>query len=45
MIEDNKVYTHTHTRILVIKNEILPFATVWMDLERIRLISAISQTV
>ena len=42
------VYTHTHTHTLeyysaIKKNEILPFARMWMDLESIML-SEISQT-
>ena len=48
---DNSPYTthtHTHTHTLecysaIKKNEILPFATTWMDLEGIML-SVISQT-
>ena len=41
--------THTHTHTMecysaIIKNEILPFATMWMDLANIML-SEISQTV
>ena len=39
------VYTHTHTEeyySAIKKNEILPFATIWMDLEGIML-SEISQ--
>ena len=32
------IYTHTHNEILAIKkNEILPFAATWMDLENIML--------
>ena len=30
---DIYIYTHTHKGILVIKNEILPFAAAWIDLE------------
>ena len=36
-------YTHTMEYYLVIKNEMLPFATAWVDLEGIML-SEISQT-
>ena len=40
-------YTHTHTHTEILshkkKNETLPFATMWMDMEGIRL-SEISQT-
>ena len=46
--EDVTFYTHTHTHTLeyytaIRKNEILPSATTWMDLEGIML-SEISQT-
>ena len=40
------VYTHTHTEeyySAIKKNEILPFATIWMDLEGV-VLSEISQT-
>ena len=44
----NISYTHTHTHTMeyylaIRKNEILPFATSWMDLEGIML-SEVSQT-
>ena len=37
------IYIYTHNGILLNKNEILPFATMWMDLENI-ILSEISQT-
>ena len=48
MDKEDVVYTHTHTHTLeyysaIKKNEILPFARMWMDLESIML-SEISQT-
>ena len=37
MEKDDAIYTHTHTITQPQKkNEILPFATVWMDLEHIK---------
>ena len=40
------IYTHTHTHthngILAIKNEIMPFAAIWMDIEII-ILSEVSQ--
>ena len=48
-MEKGVVYTHTHTRAhtmeyysVIKKNDILPFATTWMDLEGI-MFSEISQ--
>ena len=46
--KEKKMYTHTHTHTMeyylaIKKNEILPFAATWMDLEGIML-SEISQT-
>ena len=46
MEKDDNTHTHTHTQWDIIqhkKNEFLPFATKWMDLEGIML-SEISQT-
>ena len=47
MDEEDVAYTHTHTHtgyyLAIKKNEILPFATTWMELEGIML-SEISQS-
>ena len=42
MDKNNAIHTHTHTHILdydsaIRKNEILPFAIVWMNLQHITL--------
>ena len=33
----DKEYIYIHNRLLAIKNEILPFATIWVDLDSIML--------